>query len=205
MSTVGLIHESAGTHSDAGDVELSLAGDQEACRRIYERYSGMVFALIFRCGLNWLKDDLLQTTFKQVFEHLHDLDDPATLKSWIGTIARNVCLTAVRRERGDTVSLDELTEEGDPLQLLQIRFEKDAPLNAVIRNEDIRSVRTAIAELQEPFRTLVDLFYMQEMQDREIAEHMDRPIGSVKSGLFRARKLLRQALEHTQVHSVGVV
>ena len=66
--------------------------------------------------------------------------------------------------------------------------------SAVDGTEDLQELEGALAELPIIEREAVTLFYLQELSLNEVAEALKVPVGTVKSRLFRARRLLRQAM-----------
>ena len=127
-------------------------------------------------------EDLTQETFEKALDRLRQLRDPERAKSWLFRILRNLYLHRIRnRSRHPTVSLDSVGDipETSP----------DGPPEI-----DPAILQAALDDLDEGFRTPLILFYFEEFSYRDIAEHMDLPIGTVMSRLARAKSYLRQRL-----------
>ena len=75
------------------------------------------------------------------------------------------------------------------------RSERQTPEAAVLQRELQARVRQAVAGLPEKYRTVVLLYYMEEMDISQIARILGVPEGTVKSRLFQARKQLKRKLE----------
>ena len=110
------------------------------------------------------------------------LRDGSKLRAWLFGIARRTLVDRLRQQyaRSPTVDVDVDEIAADPW--------------AVDDAEDLQQLEGALAELPIIEREAVTLFYLQELPLNEVAEALQIPVGTVKSRLFRARRLLRQAM-----------
>ena len=171
---------------------LALLGDSQpgpAFERLLERFRDRVFRLA--CGLlrdESLAEDLTQEIFLRVWKGLPGYQGEASFSTWIYTIARNTCLTELKRRAArPTISLQgpELADLHDRLPVLQT---SDRPGGAAMDMEAL------LAELPEKYRQVITLFYYEQKQYDEVAALLGLPLGTVKTLLFRAkRELLRLA------------
>jgi RNA polymerase sigma-70 factor (ECF subfamily) len=126
--------------------------------------------------------DLTQSTFSKALGRLKQLREPEKARGWLYQILRNEFLHSKRSERRHPVT--PLDAVGDLAQ--------DLPdeLPAI----DSAELQAALNDLEESFRTPLILYYFEEFSYRDIAEHMDLPIGTVMSRLARAKNYLRERL-----------
>ncbi len=118
-------------------------------------------------------------------------------RAWSLTIVRNTAYSWLLKNRPkDVVFTDELNAaEQQQLEFENIHTERHAtPEEAVILKTDIADVRRALALLPAPFREIIVLREMHQLNYRDIAEVTNIPIGTVMSRLSRARQLLIQHL-----------
>jgi RNA polymerase sigma-70 factor (ECF subfamily) len=132
-------------------------------------------------------DDLFQETFLRIFESpqkISDCDDPRGFLFSTAIFIRNSWKRKyARRNRIAPVTvLDEATASGDDLE------------SGVIMREEARIVRDLVASLPENFRIPIILYYTMELSIPDVARAMQLPIGTVKSRLFKARKLIEKGL-----------
>jgi len=128
-------------------------------------------------------DDLTQETFCKAQLQLHQLRNPDRAKQWLFSILRNAYLHRLRSDgQHRQIPLDAV---GD--------LPGEAPEPAP--DVDPGQLQAALNELPETFRTPVILFYFEDFSYRDIAEHMDLPIGTVMSRLARAKAQLRAKLQ----------
>jgi len=144
-------------------------------RLLIERFQGDVFGLCYRL-LHHRQDaeDVAQEVFVRVFRSLHRWDDARPLKPWIMGITVNRCRTmmAQRMRRPEYV---------DYLQDKPARDERDDS------NELQAELRLAIAQLRPDYRTVFVLFHEQNEPYDVIAATVERPVGTIKTWLHRAR------------------
>jgi RNA polymerase sigma-70 factor (ECF subfamily) len=133
----------------------------------------------FRMAIMFLRDrgraeEVTQEIFLTLWRVLPSYDDRAALSTWLYTIARNTCLSALRSETyRRTVSFDSIAE----------------PVVETGGGDLLRKVELdrCLERLSEVQREVVLLFYLQDKDVQEVARMLDLPEGTVKSHLSRAR------------------
>jgi len=182
------------TTASIDDLTLRRAqrGDAIAFRAVVERHSRAAWALAVRMlagsGLDHRAEDLVQETFVRVHRGLGGFDPagPATLGTWILTIATRLVLNELRRapRAAATRSLDDVIELAGG----------SSPAREVELRRRAARVAAAIAELPPPARAVVVLRAYHELDYDEIAAALEVDVGTVKSRLSRARAQLRERL-----------
>jgi len=165
-----------------GDVQelLKKRRYEKAFEQLLELYGKKVF----RMALMMLKDtgraeEVTQDIFLKLWQALPAYDGRAAPSTWLYTIARNTCLSAVRAESyRKTTSLKEASGP---------TVSNTAPLN--IEWEEY------LSKLPEIQRQVIMLFYLEEKSIRDVAEILDLPQGTVKSHLHRARRALGEIMK----------
>ena len=160
---------------DALLVRRCLRGDSVAIQNLVERFQSDVLGLCIRM-LHHRQDaeDVTQEVFLRVFRSLKRWDAARPLKPWIMTIAVNRCRTWMvqRTKRPELVEYLHETAASPPTD--------DAA-------ELTREIQAALAELRDDYRLVFALFHEQGLPYDEIAEAVDKPVGTVKTWLHRAR------------------
>jgi len=160
---------------DALLVRRCLRGDAASIQILVERFQSDVLGLCIRM-LHHRQDaeDVTQEVFLRVFRSLRRWDRARPLKPWIMTIAVNRCRTWLvqRARRPDLVEYLHETAASPPTD--------DAA-------ELAREIQAALADLREDYRLVFTLFHEQGLPYEDIAEAVDKPVGTVKTWLHRAR------------------
>jgi len=174
---------------DAALIERAgTGGDNAAFAELVRRHQGKVRGLLLRLSGNpTLADDLAQEAFLRAYRGLVGFEGRSRFSTWIYRIAYNVFLNHRAR--------------GKELAALPQGFESSAaaPDGELSPGRfDLRQdLAAAIAELPERYRVVVTLYYLEDVSYPEIAEVLDVPLGTVKTHLHRAKKLLREHLSGT--------
>jgi RNA polymerase sigma-70 factor (ECF subfamily) len=168
-------------------IRAALAGRAEAFGTLVERYERAVYHLALRT----MRDveeakDATQEGFFKAYRALHTFRPGAKFSTWIFTIVYRVCCDRLARRK--RFSGDELPDRADGTA---------GPEAIAEQADDARRLRAAIEALPEKYRVVVTLFHLQGKQYEEIAAVLDLPLGTVKTHLFRAKELLRKALDDT--------
>ena len=172
---------------DQDIVELLRGGAIEpAFERLVDRYERKVYRLC--CSL--LRDpdqaqDAAQESLVRVWKALSKYDQRASLSTWIYTITRNRCLTAIERRRDlDSLTDPEVEHEAEAAQAVGPSSEQD----------HLAVLRELVDALPERYRRVLTLFYYEERSVAEVAQMLGLPEGTVKTNLFRARAALIEQL-----------
>lgn len=133
--------------------------------------------------------DLAQDTWLRVFRGIAALREPAKLRPWLFGVARNVAMDRLRRQYAQAPQAD-IDLEAIPAATESVNLE-----------EEIATLEAGLETLPIVERETLTLFYLRELSLEEIAGLVGVPVGTVKSRLFRARQLLRRALENPGTNS----
>lgn len=158
---------------------------------------------VYRFALRLTRDpdraqDLTQDTFLRAFQGWDRYTPGTRSKSWLFTICRNQFLRGVARSKRYDEIVAGVTEE-DPRSIsrestvFRAARERD-PEGAFWDQVVDGEVLAAIDRLPDEFREAVVLSDLEELPYAEVAKVLDVPIGTVKSRLFRGRRLLQKAL-----------
>ncbi len=174
------------------------AGDEAACARLVTDHQRMVYQM----ALHLLGDpqealDLSQEVFLRVFRVLHTFHGRSSLRTWIYRIVINQASNRRRwwrrRHRAQQVPLDEHARvHGDPVESRAFA----QPDRVAQQHEAAGRVWQAMDALPLDQRSILLLREIEGLSYEEIAGSLGVAVGTVKSRLARARKLLRQTLEH---------
>jgi RNA polymerase sigma-70 factor (ECF subfamily) len=179
--------------SDDELVERCRRRDHEAFTEIVERYKNRVYWLVRRMLGGTNDEDITQEVFLRVYQAIEGFQARSSFRTWLYTIARNLCVTEIKKRavRGEHLSIEDEGEE----KVHSLLPPAAVGLEAEIERRDLsEAVQTLIARLPENYRTVLTLFYLQQARYEEIAEIMEIPLGTVKTYIHRARLRLRDLI-----------
>ncbi len=184
------------------DEELMLRyrdGDKAAFETLYGRYERPLFDFIYRMVPNSAEtESLFQETFLRLVRGRREYQATAQFKTWLFQIAVNLCRDRSRglKHRSHLSLNSPLTAQGDSHSELQEVVPDPAPAvdKSVEEGELQSAVKKAVSSLPEDEQLVVVLREYQGMKYSEIAEVMDRPVGTLKSINHRAHERLRNVL-----------
>ena len=131
--------------------------------------------------------DLSQDTWLRVFRGIAGLREPARLRPWLFGIARRVAMDRLRAQYAQAPQV-ELDPDSIAAELPDMNLE-----------EEFATLETGLASLPIIERETLTLFYLRELSLEEIAGLVGVPVGTVKSRLFRARQMLRRAIDGVNI------
>lgn len=178
-------------------VRRAQAGDAEAFGALVLAHQQFVYNLVLRAlGSEAEAEDLAQEAFVRAWLALPNFRGQAQFRTWLYRIATNLCYNRLPRLRRELAALGEaeLSDIPDTHGALGSGEPPSDPARAVEAAERRAHLHRAIEALPESYRVLILLRYQQELPYEEIASVLSLPLGTVKTGLFRARARLRQAL-----------
>lgn len=135
-------------------------------------------------------DDLVQETLMKAYRFFDKFEKGTNIKAWLFRILKNSFINMYRKQskEPDKVDYDDVSNFYESIKATEIKsMHVQEDIFSHLLNDDVAE---AISELPEDFRTVIILSDIEEYSYEEIAEFIDRPIGTVRSRLHRARKLL---------------
>jgi RNA polymerase sigma-70 factor (ECF subfamily) len=171
-------------------------GDHAAFETLMRRHN----AKLFRVARAILRDDAeaedaLQDAYLDAYRHIGDFRGDASLGTWLTRIAINHALMRARRQKSRRVVVPFTGDDrGKPELMDPVDELAESAPNAMLRAEVRRLVERRIDELPAAFRTVFVMRDVEDMTVQETAECLSIPAATVRTRLFRARALLREAL-----------
>lgn len=167
-------------------------GDQRAFEVLYRDTSGRLYALALRIvRRRELADEVLQEAFVKVW-HAAESYQPerGAVQHWLSTIVRRTAIDRLRKGACELVV--EPMPDWESLADMQ-----PGPAEQVIRDAETRRLSRCMDDLDEHQKHSIALAFFQGMTHRELAQHLDTPLGTVKAwvrrGLDRLRSCLRES------------
>ena len=176
-----------GDYSDQLIVDQIVSGQKDLFRLLVRRYERAVYGM----GLSFFRNaedacDFAQEVFLKVFRNLSRFEGRSRFSTWLYKIAYNTAVNGVNR-RKEYLSL----AEGEIAEAI----DGDTPEHILIRRAAKDAVSASLRELPERFRVCIDLFFFYDRSYQEIEAITGFPVNTIKSHVFRAKKILREKLE----------
>ena len=161
----------------------------EAKHNLYEQYFTKIYKIAFYITHSeTLAEDVTHETFKVAWEKFCQIRDPTKTGAWLAAIATNLSKDLVR-EYGRCTPME-------PGILYSRAAINASPLEALVEKETTREIKNAIGNLPNDFKQVIILRYYDALSIKEIARSLKIPVGTVKSRLYRAKKILKANLDN---------
>jgi RNA polymerase sigma-70 factor (ECF subfamily) len=163
-------------------------GDEVAFELLSDLYRPILTSLAMRMLRNTDDAyDAVQETLVKAYRAIKDFDPERPLKPWLCRICANCCVDAVRSRRREGDSLDQheymLADGGSVVD--------DTAEGSIQQGQ----VMEAIGRLPDKYQRIILMRHFRHMDVNEIAHELDKPEGTIKSWLFRARAMLKKDLQ----------
>jgi RNA polymerase sigma-70 factor (ECF subfamily) len=177
------------SESDSYLVQQCLKGNAQSYRQLYRRHQQRVRSILHKlCDPSCL-DDLVQEVFLRAWKGLPKFRQTAQFSTWIYRIAWNVASDQRQAAAQRRTQLQSLTEK--------TATQQEAPDLMNLHYQDL--VQRGLENLSFDHRTILVLHDLEEVPQKEVAQILDIPLGTVKSRLFHARAAMRQFLQQQGV------
>ena len=179
-------------------VDAAKAGDASALSDLLDAWQHRLFNVCLRMLTH--RDDAAeaaQETMLKVVQHIGNFDGRSKVGTWMIRIAMNESISTLRkRKRRYTESLDAGSDgsQASALRKQVVDQREPSPELSVQTSEELAHLQTALARIDEDYRSVLILRDIEQMDYQQIADVLDAPLGTVKSRLFRARLALRQQM-----------
>ena len=170
---------------DETTVARIVAGQKDRFRFLVRRHERAVYGM----GLSFFRNtddaaDFTQDVFLKAYRSLAHFEGRARFSTWLYRIAYNTAVNSVSRRK-----------EYQSLAEADTVVDGDDPERRLIRSAAREAVLDAVRDLPEKYRVCVDLFFFYDRSYQEIEAITGFPVNTIKSHVFRAKKLLRGRLE----------
>jgi RNA polymerase sigma-70 factor (ECF subfamily) len=163
-----------------------LKGDLKAFELLIKQYEKLVFAVINRLISNQEDiEDVCQEVFIKVHKSLGGFRFQSRLSTWIGRIAYLTAINYLKKYK--KIDITRSAED-----LTNYHFTHENPEQIAIKKDVSAYVNQLIDQMPEQYKTVLTLYHLNDFSYQEIEEVTGMPEGTVKSYLFRARKLLKE-------------
>ena len=178
---------------DDGLMQQVACGDSDALAVLYERYSRPAYSLALRMlGNSSVAEDILQEAFWRVWRRSATYQaGQGQFAPWFFGIVRNLCIDELRRQRSRPDPVYETEENG---VLRDLADDSNDVYEATWQGEQRRAILAALQQLPADQRQAVELAYFGGLSQREIAERLNNPLGTIKTRIRLAMQKLQDLL-----------
>ena len=175
-------------YSDQLIVGQVVGGQKDLFRLVVRRYERPIYGM----GMSFFRNaedasDFTQEVFLKVYRSLSRFEGRSRFSTWLYKIAYNTAINGVnRRKEYQSLAVEDMGVEV---------AHDDTPERMAIRGAARDAVVASLEDLPERYRICIDLFFFYDRSYREIEAITGFPVNTIKSHVFRAKRLLREKLE----------
>ncbi len=175
--------------SDKQLVEAVLYGNTQDFALILKNTERLVAQIVRRMTVNEEdQKDLVQDIYIKAYQNLSTFKFQSKLSTWVATIAYNTTINFLNKKKIRWLDFDKEAET--------IIFQGGNVEEELSKNEITLMVHHELNQLPPLYKTLISLYHIEELPNKEIAEITQLPEGTIKSYLYRARKILKNNIEN---------
>lgn len=167
-------------------LERFAKGDLDAFETLFRQFQGEVYRWIIRIVRDPTQaEDLTIETFWRIYKARARFDPTRSFPAWARRIATNLAASYLRNVRAEVALPENYPARPSP--------------DSAIQREQRERIRSAFRSLPPRFQVAATLALIEERPYEEIAEALGTSVGTVKSRVFRATRMLREKLERTGI------
>ncbi|OEF98464.1 RNA polymerase sigma factor [Desulfuribacillus alkaliarsenatis] len=177
---------------------LARQGNRDALIKILKSAENDIYKTAYYLTKNEADaKDLTQDALLRVYQKFATYQGQASIKVWAQRITTNIFLDSIRKKKAQLFSLDDneayqyIPDEGSSVE---------EQVEEQLKSQEIR---TAVTKLPEQYKVVIVLRYLQDMTYKEISQILEIPENTVKTHLFRARKLLKDMMHNSMCGGVS--
>jgi len=156
------------------------------------------FLVKFTNGDIELAEDLTSITMEKVLFNLEKYDESKSkMSTWAINIAKNVAIDNTRKRRLKTASIhDYVDDQGN--ETLQATSSV-TPYSEMVSKQIGHGIELALSKLPMNYKDIADLYFKKELSYEEISDELQKPLGTIKASIHRARQLLQESLKSVKL------
>jgi RNA polymerase sigma-70 factor (ECF subfamily) len=160
-------------------------GEKRHQDALYKKFSSLLFGICLRYTKNRMEaQDVLQEVFVKVFKNIHTYQHDGSFEGWLRRIAVNTSITNYRRNQKHAYQAD----------IDEIVAHNDEPVHMEDLEYTAEEMMTCIQRLPSGYRTVFNLYVIEGMMHKEIADMLGIDVNTSKSQLSRAKSYLQREL-----------
>ena len=173
-------------------VEMALRKDQGAFSMLLEKYRSALIAHILKY-VSVVEDaeDICQRSFEKAFMNIDRYNSRYAFSTWLYNIAQNEAIDHIRRSKAAINSVP-IHEEREAMDVLS----GTTPEEDYIIDQAVRELISGIQSLPQGYRQVAELRFIKDYAYEDIARELALPLGTVKTRINRARKMLEKMVEN---------
>lgn len=182
------------SYDKLSDIELiqliAKDDDNRACSILMKHYNESLRYELLKMVNN--KSDAEYLTlqgFAKAFINIDQYDPEFTFSTWLFAVAKNNCIDFLRKKQKNIISIDEYRKDAKGIKI-ELSSTGLNPEDQLIKKQRIRLLYKTISKLDPPYRSVIKLFYFEELSLKEMSERLNLPINTLKVHLHRARNEL---------------
>lgn len=165
-------------------------GDREALAELYDRYQQHLFRYLLQLTPDYgLAEEIFQDTFVAAWKSARTFEGRSTVLTWLISISHRQAHNALRRHKLPTV---------DEIELEELASTEPEHADFTIASIAREELSVAFKQLAPVHREIIVLIFIEELSYLEVANVLGIPVGTVKSRLSNAKRLLRTLLDHRE-------
>lgn len=182
---------------DSSDKELIksyLKGDEKSLETLVSRYLKPIFGFAYRCvGDVQSAEDITQETFLKTWKNLKKFDENKSFKTWIFAIAKNTSFDYLKKKK--PMLFSQLKNADGKDNFVENIKDKALMPNEIAEQNNLKNcLDFGIKKISEKYGLVLNLYYMENLNFREIAEKLGESINTIKSRHRRGLALLKNEL-----------
>ncbi|WAG58698.1 sigma-70 family RNA polymerase sigma factor [Clostridium estertheticum] len=160
--------------------------------KLYERY---LYSICYSYTQNEHDSlDIVQEIYIKVFKNISSFDEDRPFRPWIRRITVNTCINYKRNIKSNIISLNYEYASG---LCLEDTIVSDYNLEEEVQKKELKKIiKDGLINLPSNYRMVIALRYFDDLSYLEISELLNRPLGSIKTDLYRAKAILKKQLEN---------
>jgi RNA polymerase sigma-70 factor (ECF subfamily) len=172
-------------------VQQAQAGDTGAFSDLVKAHQQFAFNVALRAvNNNQDAEDIVQEAFVRAWKSLSRFRQEARFKTWIYRIVMNLCYNHLPKLKHAPLLLDEEIT----VRIKSGNGQEADPASSLETKEMLENIQRHIRDLPNQYQIMLMLRFQDNCSYGEISEIMDLPLGTIKTGIHRARKRLKAAV-----------
>ncbi len=171
-------------------IEKAREKDEKAFNTLLNTYWSDVYRFQFSKTENEDEaEDITIKTFSKAFDKIHLYNERYNFKTWLISISKNIFLDHLRKQRTDTISINNKGSE-----VHKIYDEAPSAEDQLITEQNLAQLLHYLKKLKPHYQEIINLRYFREMSYKELADTLNEPMSNIKVKLLRAKKLLAEII-----------